>query len=265
MIDTGLSERVVLITGANSGIGAVTASAFARQGSRVAVHFLAAAAAPAPPVHLEHEVLGRSAADAVVAKIRSAGGTAAAFAADLADPRAVPALFDRVETELGPVEVLVNNAAHCETPDTVGSITAEAIDRHFAVNTRAPVLLIAELARRFDGRRGKGGRVVNISTDWARAFAGEIAYGASKAALEAFTRSLAMELGPAGITVNAVAPGPVQTGYITPAMEREILATIPLRRVGRPQDIADAVVFLASDQARWITGQVVQVAGGHAL
>ncbi len=265
MIDTGLSQRVVLVTGANSGIGAVTASAFARQGAKVAVHFLEATVAPAPPVHFEHEVLGRSAADAVVAKILSAGGSAAAVAADLADPRAVPGLFDRVEAQLGPVEVLVNNAAHCETPDTVASITAEAIDRHFAVNSRAPVLLIAEFARRFDGRRGKGGRVINISTDWARAFAGEIAYGASKAALEAFTRSLAMELGPAGITVNAVAPGPVQTGYITPALEREILPAIPLRRVGTPRDVADAIVFLASDQARWITGQVVQVAGGHAL
>jgi 3-oxoacyl-[acyl-carrier protein] reductase len=265
VIDTGLADRVVLITGANSGIGAITATAFARQGSRVAVHFLDAAAPPAPPVHFEHEVLGRGAADAVVAKLRSAGAVAAAVAADLADPRAIPGLFDRVEAQLGKVEVLVNNAAHCETPDTVESITAEAIDRHFAVNTRAPVLLIAELVRRFDARRGKGGRVINISTDWSRAFAGEIAYGASKAALEAFTRSLAMELGPAGITVNAVAPGPVQTGYITPAMEREIVPGIPLRRVGRPQDVADAVVFLASDQARWITGQVIQVAGGHAL
>jgi len=265
MIDTGLSERVVLVTGANSGIGAVTATAFARQGARVAVHFLEGAPPPPPPVHYEHEVLGRSAADALVARLRSAGGVAAAFAADLADPRAAPALFDRVVGQLGPVEILVNNAAHCETPDSVGSITAEAIDRHFAVNTRAPVLLVAELARRFDGRRGKGGRVINVSTDWARAFAGEIAYGASKAALEAFTRSLAMELGPAGITVNAVAPGPVQTGYITPALEREILPAIPLGRVGTPEDVAAAIVFLASDQARWITGQVLQVAGGHAL
>jgi 3-oxoacyl-[acyl-carrier protein] reductase len=265
MIDTGLADRVVLVTGANSGIGAVIASAFARQGARVAVHFLAATAPPAPPVRFEHEVLGRSTADAAVAKIRSAGGRAAAVAADLSDPCVVPALFDAIETELGPVEILVNNAAHCETPDTIATITPAAIDRHFAVNTRAPVLLIAEFVRRLDGRRGRGGSVVNISTDWARAFAGEIAYGASKAALEAFTRSLALELGPAGITVNAVAPGPVQTGYITPVMEREIVATIPLRRVGRPQDIADAVVFLASAQARWVTGQVLQVAGGHAL
>jgi len=265
MIEPGLADRVVLVTGANSGIGAVTASAFARQGARVAIHYLGAAPPPLPQVHWEHEVLGPGAAEALVARIRAAGGVAAAFAADLADPRAAPLLFDRVEAELGPVEILVNNAAHCETPDTIASITADVIDRHFAVNARTPVLLVAELARHFDGRRGKGGRVINVSTDWARAFAGEIAYGASKAALEAFTRSLAMELGPAGITVNAVAPGPVQTGYITPALEREILPAIPLGCVGAPEDVAAAIVFLASDQARWITGQVIQVAGGHAL
>lgn len=265
MIDAGLADRVALVTGANSGIGAATALALAKQGARVAVHFLEAAPPPMPGVKVEEAVLGRGAADAVAARIAAAGGVAAGFAADLADPGAAPGLFDRVEASLGPVEVLVNNAAHCETPDTIASITAAVIDRHFTVNTRAPVLLAAEFARRFDPRRGKGGRVINVSTDWARAFAGEIAYGASKAALEAFTRSLAMELGPQGITVNAVAPGPVQTGYITPALEREILPAIPLRRVGTPEDIATAIVFLASDQARWITGQVIQVAGGHAL
>jgi 3-oxoacyl-[acyl-carrier protein] reductase len=139
------------------------------------------------------------------------------------------------------------------------------VDRYFAVNARAPVLLMREFAQRYQARGATYGRIVNISTDAARAFATQIAYGASKSALEAFTRSVAWELGPLGITVNAVAPGPVQTGWIAPELEERLLPSIPLRRLGTPGDIADAVVFFASEQARWITGQVVQVAGGHAL
>lgn len=122
-----------------------------------------------------------------------------------------------------------------------------------------------EEARRHQARGGTRGRIINVSTDAARAFATEIAYGASKAALEAFTRSIACEVGHLGITVNAVAPGPVQTGYITDELEAKVLTSIPLGRIGTVDDIADAIVFFASEQARWITGQVVQIAGGHAL
>jgi 3-oxoacyl-[acyl-carrier protein] reductase len=104
-----------------------------------------------------------------------------------------------------------------------------------------------------------------LSTDAAQTFAGQIAYGASKAAIEAFTRSVAIEVGPLGITVNTVAPGPVQTGWMTTEREEEERQLIPLKRVGQPEDIADVIVFLASDQTRWLTGQVIKVSGGHEI
>jgi 3-oxoacyl-[acyl-carrier protein] reductase len=125
--------------------------------------------------------------------------------------------------------------------------------------------LIREFARRHIERNAQWGRIINVSTDGASCFPTEVSYGASKYALESLTRSAAVELGVYGITVNVVSPGPIQTGYIAPQAEASIVRSIPLGRLGEPADVADVVVFLASEQARWLAGQVIYVGGGHAM
>jgi 3-oxoacyl-[acyl-carrier protein] reductase len=295
MIDPGLKDKVVLVTGGNNprGIGAATAKAFAAQGAAVFIHYFRDLAewrgtekrAPArdTPGEAFYYQLQTLSADAVVQAIRAPGGRAEAWEADLADPAAIPELFDRAEQAFGPVEVLVNNAAHCR-PDTFlpaqtltgdhtlgGSapppctITSESHDRHFAVNSRAVALLMAEFARRHLARGARSGRIISVSTDGASGFPDEISYWASKHALESYSRAAAHELGPYGITVNVVSPGPVQTGWMSRQLEEKAALAIPLRRIGQPEDIADVIVFLASEQARWVSGQLLYVGGGNRM
>jgi 3-oxoacyl-[acyl-carrier protein] reductase len=261
-IDFALSGKTYLVTGANSGIGRAIALTLAAHGADVAIHYLPASQLAEGAAHA---ALGQEAAEEVVTEIREAGRRAVALPGDLTEPGTPMSLLAQAEANLGPLHGLINNAAACELPDTVLEARWDRYRRHYDVNLAAPTLLMSAFARTLVERSQPSGRIVNISTDAARAFPNQVFYGTSKAALEAMTRAAAIELGPLGITVNAVAPGPVQTGYIDEALAAQVLPSIPLRRLGTPEDIAAAVAFLVSDGASWITGQVIQVSGGHAL
>jgi 3-oxoacyl-[acyl-carrier protein] reductase len=180
--------------------------------------------------------------------------------ADLADPEAAEAVLAAVEAFVGRPSILVNNAAH-STRDGYDALDAATLDAHWAVNVRAPALLSCELARRHP--RGTPGRIVNlVSGQFLGPMPGELAYTATKGALQAFTVQLAAEVAALGITVNAVGPGPNDTGWMDDALRAELLPRFPMGRIGRPQDAAALVAFLCTEEAGWITGQVIHAEGG---
>ncbi|MCG8344874.1 MAG: SDR family oxidoreductase [Chlorobiales bacterium] len=284
MIDLQIEEKVVLITGANHGIGAAAAKAFTAQGAKVFLTYfrepcehtpaeLESAQASGKGGVLLYRANQQQMAESVLESISSFGGTATAKEIDLSDTRNIPLLFNYCENALGPVDILVNNHTYCaldtfdpamETTEGFGihTITADDININCAINTRSYALMMSEYTRRFLEREAETGRIINLSTDAAHAHESNVSYAASKHAIESYSRSAAVELGRYGITVNIVAPGPIQTGYLTPEEETHIAANTPLRRIGKPQDVADVIVFLASEQARWLTGQLIYVGGG---
>jgi 3-oxoacyl-[acyl-carrier protein] reductase len=275
-----LAGRVALVTGANHGIGAAIAHVLSEAGADIGVSSFHAPLSEAERTLNDGVYAAARMRDAgeVVRACRSQGVRAIAVPADLSDVSQIEPLFEHLEAALGPVDILVNNAAAWQAdtfapPDVqqretwVSSelqqaLTAASIDRHFAVNTRAVALLMAMFASRHRQRGAVWGRIINITTGGAACFPGEASYGASKYAMESYSRTAARELGPLGITVNLVVPGPTQTGWIDADTGTELAARTPLRRVGMPDDIARAVLLLASPMADWITGQRLAADGG---
>ncbi|HEX2182098.1 MAG TPA: SDR family oxidoreductase [Rubrobacteraceae bacterium] len=252
----GLRGKVALVTGASRrrGIGTAICRALAAEGADVFFTYWVpfdrtqpVGGEPGFPAELEEELRGR-------------GVRAESMEIDLSLPDSPEKLLDEVAESLGEPSILVNNAAY-STRDGFERLDAATLDAHYAVNVRATALLSVGFARRYGG--GLGGRIVNLTSGQSLGpMIGEIAYAATKGAIEALTVTLAAEVGHRGITVNAVNPGPTDTGWMTEELERELAPKFALGRLGEPEDAARLVAFLASEEAAWITGQVIHSEGG---
>jgi 3-oxoacyl-[acyl-carrier protein] reductase len=263
-----LNGHVALITGANHGIGAAAAKALAGCGASVLVSYLRTSDPDDfPEPYRSNRV---KTADDVLAAIHSLGGRAAAMEADLREPGVAPRLFEFAEAQLGPVDILINNATGwvADTFTTEGrhvaGLRSEGVspathDQVFSVDARGGALMIAEFARRHIDRQANWGRIIGLTSGGPLGFPAEVSYGAAKAALENYTMSAAFELAPWGITANIVYPPVTDTGWVNDAVREHVKQRSDLIHIVGPDDVAAVIAFLSSDHAKLITANVVHL------
>lgn len=256
MTNQSTSPRIALVTGASRriGIGFAVCKALAASGIDVAFTYW-------QPYDGQMEWgVDADAPAQLAAELQGLGVRCLPLEADLTLPQTPANLLDRVEQELGSVSVLVNNATY-STTGGYQELDAAMLDAHYAVNMRGTFLLSVEFVRRFKG--GQGGRIINMTSGQSLGpMPSELAYVATKGAVEAFTLSLAGGVAKLGITVNAVDPGPTDTGWMGDELKDYLSKRTPSGRVGLPQDAAKLIAFLASMESEWVTGQVIHSNGG---
>lgn len=195
-------------------------------------------------------------------EMNNLGVRCAGLEIDLSASEAFTHILDKVEKQLGKPCILINNAA-LSTNDGYLKLDSKTIDDHYAVNMRTVLLLSVEFAKRFEKSDWTSGRIINITSGQELGpMPGELAYAATKGAITAFTKSLSAEVAPLGITVNAINPGPTDSTWMTDEIREHLLPKFPMGRIGQPRDVAESVAFLSSDEAGWITGQIIHSEGG---
>lgn len=245
-----LENKVAIITGASKGIGAAIAKHFAAAGAKVVVNYASS----------------KEGADKVVKAITDNGGEAIAVQADVSNEADINKLFEAAQRAFGKLDILVNNAV-AQGYAPIEQISAEAFHQSFNVNVLGPVMAIKAALKLFNG---KGGNIINISSGASKyPLPNASLYSSTKAALDAFTIALSKELGAKNVRINSILPGATETEGATSAgvtkgsdYEKMFIANTPLGRRGQPEDIAKAAVFIASDDAAWITGEQISVSGG---
>ena len=244
------ASKAAIVTGSSRGIGAAIARVLAREGYDVCVNY----------------VRDEAAAERVADDVRAAGRRAVTVQADTGREVDIVRMFEAAEAALGSVDALVNNAGVSGARGLVEEVTAETLDAVFRINVAGYFLCAREAIRRMSTKHGgQGGRIVNVSSiaaDRTGAFEW-VHYGASKAAVDTFTRGLALETADQGIRCNSVRPGMVDTDIHWPGRMEAIAPTIPLKRIAAPEEVAEAVAWLLSDKASYCTGTHIDVAGGR--